>query len=169
MILEWEQYCWNGFIWKCIRLQTAWHVIHKYKHLPKKKKKNPAIIWWLLPWWFIGTREVLHGGRCQSGLTHFSGVHYTHETEPILLHSDFDIYREMKWGFGNEDFKWNPYQRVCDGAVLVSPLLEDPPCQVHAFSVTADGNLYDQVCWVIKNKILNKFNWLLSSFLNVSV
>lgn len=39
MILEWEQYCWNGFIWKCIRLQTAWHVIHKYKHLPKKKKE----------------------------------------------------------------------------------------------------------------------------------
>lgn len=42
MILEWEQYCWNGFIWKCIRLQTAWHVIHKYKHLPKKKRTQPS-------------------------------------------------------------------------------------------------------------------------------
>lgn len=74
-----------------------------------------------------------------------------------------------KWngGFRNEDFKWNPYQIFCDGAILMSPLPEDPPCPMDAFLVTADDNLFNQVCWVIK-----KFNldWLLNSFIfNVSV
>lgn len=146
MILEWEEYCWNGFIWKSIRLQTAWRVIHKYKHLRKKS----GIIWWLLPWWFIGTGEVLHGERCQSGLTHFTGVHYTHEMEPILLNSDFDIYRKMEWGFRNEDFKWNPYQIFCDGATLLSPFPEDPPCPTDAFLATSHSNLLTKVCSVIK-------------------
>lgn len=81
---------------------------------------------------------MLHGARCQSCLTHFSGVHYTHETEPILLNSDFDIYRKkMKWKFRDEDFKRNPYQIFYSGSIPMSLFLEDPPCLRDKFLFTA--------------------------------